>query len=62
MTCFDGKRTRIGPFQSSLFIAHSQGALDFPSLLELFRRLGFQLRLASLVGRRLGAGCSPSAA
>ena len=59
MTCFDGKRTRIGPFQSSLFIAHSQGALDFPSLLELFRRLKFQLRLASLVGRWLGAGCSP---
>ncbi|RVW15132.1 hypothetical protein CK203_083333 [Vitis vinifera] len=30
-----------------------------PSRLELFGRLGFQLGLVSLVGRRLGIGCSP---
>ena len=49
----------MGPFQSSLFIAHSQGALDLISRLELFGRLGFQLGLASLVGKRFGAGYSP---
>ena len=59
MTCSGGKRTRMGPFLSSLFIAHSQEAPSPPSRLKLFRRLGFQLGLASLVGRRLGAGCSP---
>ena len=59
MTCFGGEKTRMGPSQSSLFITRSQGALDLLSELKLFGRLGFQLRLASLVGRRLGAGCSP---
>ena len=47
----------MGPFLSSLFIAYSQGAQRPPSRLELFGRLGFQLGLASLGGRRLGAGC-----
>ena len=59
MTCSGGKRTRMGPFLSSLFIAYSQGAQSPPSQLELFGRLGFQLGLASLGGRQLGAGCSP---
>ncbi|RVX18133.1 hypothetical protein CK203_004237 [Vitis vinifera] len=57
-----GKRTRMEPFMSSLFIAHSQGTPNPPSRLELFGRLGFQLGLASLVRRRLGAGCSPQTA
>ena len=59
MTCFGGEITRMGPSQSSLFITRSQGPLELLSQLELFGRLGFQLKLASLVGRRLGAGCSP---
>ena len=59
MTCFGGEITRMGPSQSSLFITRSQGPLELLSQLELFGRLGFQLGLASLVGRRLGAGCSP---
>ena len=59
MTCSGGKRTRMGPFLSSLSITHSQGASSPPSRLELFGRLGFQLGLASLDGRQPGAGCSP---
>ncbi|RVW61135.1 hypothetical protein CK203_020541 [Vitis vinifera] len=47
------KENKMGPFQSSLFITHSQRALDPPSWLELFRLLGFQLGLASLVGSGL---------
>ncbi|RVW71708.1 hypothetical protein CK203_057082 [Vitis vinifera] len=49
----------MGLSQSSLFMTRSQGALDLLSRLELSGRLGFQLGLASLVGRRLGAGYSP---
>ncbi|RVW98625.1 hypothetical protein CK203_032114 [Vitis vinifera] len=45
------KENKNGPFLSSLSIAHSQGASSPPSRLELFGRLGFQLGLASLVGR-----------
>ena len=56
MTCFGGERIRMGLSQSSLFMARSQGALDLLSWLELSGRLGFQLGLASLVGRWLGAG------
>ncbi|RVW38447.1 putative ribonuclease H protein [Vitis vinifera] len=55
-TCSGGKRTRMEPFLSSPFIAHSQGTPSPPSRLELFGRLGSQLGLASLFGRWLGAG------
>ena len=59
MTRSGGKRTRMRPFLSSLYIVHSQGASSPPSRLELFGLLGFQLGLASLDGRRPGAGSSP---
>ena len=59
MTCFGGERIRMKLSQSSLFMARSQGALDLLSRLELSGRLGFQLGLASLVGRRPGTGYSP---
>ena len=59
MTCFGGERTRMGLSQSSLSMTRSQRALDLLSQIELSQRLGFQLGLASLVGRRLRAGYSP---
>ena len=59
MICSGGKRTRMEHFQLNHFIALSQGASNPLSRPELFGHLGSQLELASLVGRRLGAGCSP---
>ena len=59
MTCFGGERTRMGLSQSSLFMTRSQRALDLLSQIELSQRLGFQVGLASLVGKQLGAGYSP---
>ena len=53
------RENKNGTFSVKFFMARSQRALDLLSQLELSGRPGFQLGLASLVGRLLGAGYSP---
>ncbi|RVW82252.1 hypothetical protein CK203_041736 [Vitis vinifera] len=53
------KENKNETFSVKSFYSSFSRASSPPSRLELFGRLGFQLGLASLVGRRLGAGYSP---
>ena len=53
------KENKNGTFSVKSFYSSLSRDIKPPSRPELFGRLGSQLELASLVGRRLGVGCSP---
>ncbi|RVW76644.1 putative ribonuclease H protein [Vitis vinifera] len=59
---FRWKENKNGTFSVKSFYSSFSRDTKPPSQLELFGHLGFQLGLASLVGRQLGAGCSPQTA
>ena len=53
------KENKNGTFSVKSFYSSLSRGIKTPSRPELFGQLGSRLELASLVGRRLGVGCSP---